>query len=408
MKYFVQIAALLGATLLYDTSVAAQEPPTTAELWEIIQRQQQEIEALKQQQQTTERRAVAADEKAEAAVVAVEGSSSGASGNWADRTRIGGYAEVHYNNLDGSGSAEDQKEVDLHRFVLFLGHEFNDDIRFFSELEVEHDVAGDGQVGEVEVEQAYLEFDLNDRHMARAGVTLLPVGILNETHEPTTFYGVERNPVEHDIIPATWWAGGAGLSGQLAPGWSYDVALHEGLMTSASADYQPRDGRQKTGEAHADDLATTARLRWTGMPGTEIAGSIQYQSDITQGMDPGAGSAMLYEAHAVLERGPFGLRALYARWDLDGSGPASVGADKQTGFYIEPSWKISESLGVFARYNQWDNAAGDSTGSENTQWDAGVNWWPHEDVVIKADYQVQDNDSGAEQDGFNLGVGLQF
>lgn len=408
MKYFVQVAALLGATLLYDTSVAAQEPPTTAELWEIIQRQQQEIEALKQQQQTTERRAVAADEKAEAAVVAVEGSSSGTSGNWADRTRIGGYAEVHYNNLDGSGSAEDQKEVDLHRFVLFFGHEFNDDIRFFSELEVEHGVAGEDQVGEVEVEQAYLEFDLNDRHMARAGVTLLPVGILNETHEPTTFYGVERNPVEHDIIPATWWAGGAGLSGQLAPGWSYDVALHEGLMTEASADYQPRNGRQKTGEAQADDLATTARLRWTGMPGTEIAGSIQYQSDITQGMESDAGSAMLYEAHAVLERGPFGLRALYARWDLDGSGPASVGADKQTGFYIEPSWKISESLGVFARYNQWDNAAGDSTGSENTQWDAGVNWWPHEDVVIKADYQVQDNDSGAEQDGFNLGVGLQF
>jgi hypothetical protein len=137
--------------------------------------------------------------------VAVEesASSSSGTGNWAERTTIGGYGEVHYNNLDGSGGASDKEEIDLHRFVLFVGHEFNEDIRFFSEIEYEHGVAGDGQVGEVEVEQAYVEFDLNDRHLARTGVALLPVGIINETHEPTTFYGVERNPVEKDIIPAT-------------------------------------------------------------------------------------------------------------------------------------------------------------------------------------------------------------
>jgi len=410
MKLKILTASALGAALSLCTLAGqAAAVPDNAELWKIIQQQAQEIEALKRQQQHTDQKAVAADEKAEAAVTAVEETGS-TGGNWADRTRVGGYAEVHYNNLDGSGGASDQKEVDLHRFVLFLGHEFTDDIRFYSELEVEHGIASheDEDPGEVEVEQAYLEFDLNDRHMARAGVVLLPVGILNETHEPTTFYGVERNPVEHDIIPATWWAGGAGLSGQVAPGWSYDVLLHEGLMTSAADGYLPREGRQKTGEAAADDLAATARLRWTGMPGTEIAGTIQYQSDITQGMDPNAGNAILYEAHAQIERGPFGLRALYARWDLDGSGPAAMGADEQAGFYIEPSWKPVSNIGVFARYNQWDNAAGDNTGSENTQWDFGVNYWPHEDVVIKADYQMQDNDNGEEQDGFNLGVGLQF
>jgi len=380
----------------------AADTPSNAELWEIIQRQQQEIEALRRQTQDT-------DEKAEAAAAAVEDADIAGS-SWTDRTRIGGYAEVHYNNLDGDGGAADQKEIDVHRVVLFLGHEFTDDIRFFSELEIEHGIASheEDDPGEVEVEQAWLEFDLNDRHRARAGVMLLPVGILNETHEPATFYGVERNPVEHDIIPATWWAGGAGLSGQLAPGWSYDVVLHEGLNTSADEGYQPRHGRQKTAEAVAEDLAATARLRWTGIPGVELAGSIQYQSDITQGTDPDAGKAMLYEAHAQLERGPFALRALYALWDLDGSGPADSGADEQNGFYIEPSWKLNRQLGVFARYNQWDNAAGDSSDSENTQWDFGVNYWPHEDVVIKADYQLQDNDSGDDQDGFNLGVGLQF
>jgi hypothetical protein len=111
----------------------------------------------------------------------------------------------------------------------------------------------------------------------------------------------------------------------------------------------------------------------------------------------------------VIERGPFGLRALYARWDLDGSGPESIGADEQMGYYIEPSYRFfNDKLGIFARYNQWDNAAGNSSDTEKQQWDVGLNWWPHEQVVLKADYQFQDNDDGREQDGFNLGVGYEF
>ena len=85
-----------------------------------------------------------------------------------------------------------------------------------------------------------------------------------------------------------------------------------------------------------------------------------------------------------------------------------MGADKQMGWYIEPSFRISEQWGVFARYNLWDNLAGDNVGSKKKQTDIGVNFWPHPDVVLKADYQKQDNDDGKNQDGFNLGVGYQF
>lgn len=328
--------------------------------------------------------------------------------SWTERTRIGGYGELHYNNLDGEGGAADKDEIDLHRFVLFFGHTFNERTRFFSEVEVEHSIAGDGKKGEIELEQAYVEYDLNTSHRVKGGLFLLPVGLLNETHEPPTFYGVERNPVEKDIIPATWWAGGAMLSGDLGGSLGYDVAIHEGLATTAAKGYKPRDGRQKTSEAKADDLAYTARLKWTGMPGLELGGTLQYQSDITQGLDTNAGSATLAELHGVFTRGPFGIRALYAQWDLDGRGPESVGADKQLGWYVEPSFKLSEQWGVFARYNLWDNKAGDDAGSEKTQIDAGVNFWPHPDVVIKADYQRQDNDDGKNQNGFNLGVGYQF
>ena len=395
---------LAAAMTLFIGSAAAAEPPSTDEMWRIIQEQQKQIEALKSQINQTDQKVEATGDALEQ-VAATKSGSGGAS--WTERTRIGGYGELHYNNLEGKGGASDKDELDFHRFVLFFSHQFNDRIRLFSELELEHSVAGDGQKGEVELEQAYLEFDLNDRHRAKGGIFLIPVGILNETHEPPTFYGVERNPVEKNIIPTTWWAGGAALSGELGRGFSYDAGVHEGLnITDAS--YAVRKGRQKTSEADASDLAYTARLKWTGMPGVEIAGTVQHQTDIRQGLDAAAGSANLYELHTIIGKGPFGLRALYARWDLNGSGPAAVGADEQFGWYIEPSFKFTDQWGVFARYNLWDNAAGDSIDSENKQIDVGVNFWPHPDVVLKADYQIQDNDDGKEQKGFNLGIGYQF
>lgn len=362
-----------------------------------------ENQTLKGQLKTTEQKVEAASEQAAKISHASTGSAA-----WAERTRLGGYGELHYNNLDGEGGASDKDEFDLHRFVLFLGHTFNERTRFFSELEVEHSIAGEGKKGEIELEQAYVEYDFTPNHRGKAGLFLMPVGILNETHEPPTFYGVERNSVEKDIIPATWWAGGAAVSGQLGDSLSYDFAIHEGLATTAAKSYKPRDGRQKTSEANGKNLAYTGRLKWTGLPGVEIAGSIQHQTDITQGLDATAGSANLYELHGIYTKGPFGLKALYAQWNLDGRGPAAIGADKQNGWYVEPSYKLSEQWGVFARYSLWDNKAGDNVGSEKKQIDTGVSFKPHPDVVFKADYQKQDNDDGKNQNGFNLGVGYQF
>ena len=406
MKYN-RLSLSLAGLLLAATPLHAAEPggsaPTVEELWKIIQQQQAEIEALKRQQQSTEQKVADVDEKAEAAVEAVEEGGTAGAGSWADKTTIGGYGEMHYNNTDS------KEEIDFHRFVLYFGHEFTDRIRMVAEVELEHAVAGGDNDGEVELEQGYVEFDLNERHSTKAGVYLLPVGILNQTHEPPTFYGVERNPVEKNIIPTTWWAGGAEMVGEIAPGWSYNFGVHEGLETSADDNYAVRKGRQKSSEANADHLASTGRLRWTGIPGVEIAGSVQYQSDITQGNDSSADDAWLFEAHTDIQRGPYGLRALYARWDLNGSGPRSVGADEQEGFYIEPSYKLTDAVGIFARYNRWDNRAGNGSDTRKKQYDVGVNYWPHPDVVLKADIQSQDNDGDQKNDnGFNLGVGFQF
>jgi len=322
-------------------------------------------------------------------------------------TTIGGYGELHYNNIETETNGVvtgKKKEIDFHRFVLFINHEFSDRVRLFSELELEHSIAGEGQAGEIELEQAYVEFDVNENHTAKGGLFLVPVGIINETHEPTTFYGVERNPVEKNIIPATWWEAGAGMNGELAPGWNYDLAMHSGLNTT---DGDIRGGRQKVGKAVANDWAVTGRIRFTGIAGTELALSAQNQADLAQGANADDNSATLIETHAIWNNGPFAAKALYASWDIDGAAPKAAGKDKQDGYYIEGSWKVRSDLGLFARFNSWDKSAGDASDSEEDQTNIGMNWWPHEDVVVKLDLESYEKGS-TEKNGFNAGIGYQF
>jgi hypothetical protein len=406
------LAVLLAACLpCGSVSVLADGPPVTPtieQLWEIIQAQQAEIEALKKQQRDTAQKAENADEKAEAAVVAVEEVDAKTAGvaSWVDKTTIGGYGELHYNNIEG-----EDNEIDLHRFVLFFGHEFTDSIRFFSEFEIEHDVAGDGEDGEVEVEQAYLEFDLRENLQAKGGVFLLPVGILNETHEPTTFYGVERNDVENIIVPSTWWEGGGAVNGHFENGISWDFAITSGLEmeTEGKNAFRVRSGRQKVSKATANDLAYTGRLKYTGIPGLELAGTVNYQTNATQSNNDGLDRGILYETHAIYNKGPFGLRALYARWDFNGSAVSAAGDDDQYGWYIEPSYKPWRKVGLYSRYEKLDGARDQD---QFDQWEVGANYWPHEDVVLKIDYRsrnVDRNSSGADDlDAFDLGIGYQF
>lgn len=331
-----------------------------------------------------------------------------AAGGLSQSLRLGGYGELHYNDLSGKGGAKDKQEVDFHRFVLFFGHEFTDRLRFNSEFELEHSLAGESQPGEVELEQAYLDFDLTASHVLRAGLFLVPVGLLNRSHEPPRFYGVERPAVENAVLPTTWWEAGAGLHGDLGSGFNYEAYVHSGLGTSTGSLYAVRGGRKKVANAPASDPAATVALSWSA-PGLTLGGAAHYQSDITQGGDPDAGSAWLGELHVDLRRGPLGLRALYAQWELDGAGPRALGADRQYGWYVEPSYRPCRQVGFFGRYSEWDNQAGDAAvASGKRQWDVGINFWPHEQVVVKADCQWQDNENGKDQNGVNLGIGYEF
>lgn len=388
----LSVAALAAAS---TTALAgADQAPTNAELYEIIQAQQSQIEDL-------------------------QGNSSSSS----SRTSIGGYGELHYNNIK---DARDQ--IDFHRFILFVNHEFTDRIRLYSELEIEHafittEDDPDIDSGAVELEQAFIEFDINDSLQAKGGLFLVPVGILNETHEPPTFYGVERNPVEGAIIPTTWWEAGAALNGHNESGFSWDVAIHSGLGipgadgaagtgpgAAAGGSFNIRGGRLRVSNATANDPAGTVRLRYTGVKGLDLATTVQYQTNITQeGGAAAEAPATLFQTHAIYQAGATKLTAFYATWDIDNADFENAGADEQTGYYLEASHKLNDKVGVFARHSEWDNAAGDNTESATDQQIVGVNYWPHENVVLKADIFTQETKAtGAEREGFNLGIGYQF
>ena len=181
------LALMIGLNI---SATAQAATPTLEQMWQMIQDQQAEIAELKSQLKETE-------VKTEATITAVE--QFAVTPVAASKSTIGGYGEVHYNSLEKDDSSATKDAIDFHRFVMFTGHQFTDSIRFFSELEVEHSIAGDGKVGEIELEQAYIEWDATENLTAKAGLFLIPVGIINETHEPNTFYGTERNNIEKNI-----------------------------------------------------------------------------------------------------------------------------------------------------------------------------------------------------------------
>jgi len=410
-----KVLALAVLSALSTSAMAAD--PTNAEIMQMMKEMKEEMADLKKENENLKGEvsdvATSVDQVADATDEAIK-----AQVKLSNKTTLGGYGELHYNSLRDQKGTGNKDQMDFHRFVLFVNHEFNDKMRLVTELELEHSLSGDGKPGEVELEQAYIQYDLTAKTSITGGLFLTPVGILNETHEPPTFYGVERNDVEKNIIPTTWWEGGAMVEHEFMDGVSVNLSATSGLKSTGSSNFAVRKGRQKVAKAEAKTFAYNGRLKYTAIPGLELAGTINYQDNFCQNQTAGCGSATLYEAHTVYNKDGFGLRALYAWWDIEGTAVKAVGADEQYGYYVEPSYRFDDAIvagqdiGVFARYALWDNqdGSGSATDTEYKQYNFGANWWVDKDVVIKVDYQLQDVGDGvsAELDGINIGLGYQF
>ncbi|MCK4561738.1 MAG: hypothetical protein KAT78_02430, partial [Flavobacteriaceae bacterium] len=183
-----------------------------------------------------------------------------------NRLTIGGYAQIDYNEPDGSTPGK----LDVHRLVLLFGYKFNDKVSFLTEIEYEH-------VKEVFVEQAFVNYNVNANFNIKGGLMLVPMGIINEYHEPPTFYGVERPGVDHDIVPTTWREIGVGVSGKFDNlSLKYQAYIFNGFLSYKDGEGTLRGkdglrkGRQKAAESIINSPNLSVKFDYYGILGLKL------------------------------------------------------------------------------------------------------------------------------------------
>ncbi len=355
---------------------------------------------------------------------------------------IGGYGEVTYENFLDSSKKDFAEAL---RFVLYSGYKFNDWVVMNTELEFEHAGIGnvDGRTPEVYVEFSYLDFLLKKDLNFRTGLMLMPMGIVNENHEPTVFRGVKRPDVETNIIPSTWRDMGIMVHGEKNR-LSYNAAVVNGLRADRfSKGTWIRNGRQQGAGINASDWGHVFRVKYALNDNLNF-GTSYYRSDVSHGkgkdqnplpkVDEASGDVNLWEINAHYQKENLQLKGLLTRGKLNGNQALqATGAGKRVeGWYSEASYDFAVgeksgsrmTLTPFFRYEKYDTHSEVFGGARDPQQARtvktfGVDFKPHANVVLKADYQWRDTESdlaagkgaGLDEnkiDQFNLSLGYIF
>lgn len=341
---------------------------------------------------------------------------------------ISGYMDFHFNK----GEAEDGV-LDFHRFVLIVNHSFSPRIRFVAEVEVEHAfVEGLEERGELELEQAYVDFLLTRPFNVRAGMLLVPMGIINERHEPPVYMGVERPFVDTVIIPSTWFENGAGVFGEVGRGFRYRAYVMAPLNAlEFSADEGIRNGRQKGSRSDVRNVAYTGRVEWVGVPGLTLGASAWSgkSSFLAPRLDV---QVRVGEADVRYKRNRLEVRGEFAQVWIDDAERLNLTAGQLTGvspniarqlrgFYAEGAYRVwqrgpGRDLVGFARYENFDTQFRMPSGFiplkqfDRDAWIAGAAYFPDPDIAVKVDYVWQRSLSSViiAPNGFNIGIGWWF
>ena len=316
----------------------------------------------------------------------------------AAQVSFGGYGEVSYRNV-----GNDADTFDVHRVVLYTGYAFDETYSFNSEIEFEH---GD----EIHVEFAQIDGHYSDAFNIRAGHILLPMGFMNETHEPTTFWSAKRPLVERYIIPSTWHENGAGVFGT-AGNLSWQAYLVNG--TDDGFDMQKnglRGGRQGGEKAAAEKMGVTARLDYQATSGLLIGAAIYSGSTNNKGddvVDPTEldHHVQVVEAHVQYDSGPFRVRALFADASVENADqlPEASVTDDIDGWYVEAGYDLLSSdenlsLTPFVRVEQYD-LGGEEQYNVNV---LGLAFQPNMNIIYKFDFQNITSEKGRLADSNNI------
>lgn len=347
---------------------------------------------------------------------------------------FGGYGEFLYQNFAGSTDAgarvSTRDNADALRAVIYSGYKFNDRVLLNSEIEFEHGSTGAG--GEASVEFAYLDFLMRENLGVRAGLVLVPMGFINEQHEPTAYLGARRPLVERVVIPATWREIGAGVFGESGP-VSWRAYVTTGMNAARFTSGGIRSGRGNGAQSLAEDFALTGRLDWQPIVGTTLGGAF-YSGNSGQGalVDNERLDARLtmFDVHAESRFRGLQLRGLFTRGTLDDAarvnrlnsltGNASVG-ESFGGWYAEAGYDLAALRGFgeraitpFVRYEKFNTQRDVPAGfALNRALDQsittlGIQWKPVAQTVIKADYQNVDNEAETGTNQWNIALGYIF
>ncbi|MDW7967798.1 MAG: hypothetical protein RMI39_06725 [Thermoanaerobaculum sp.] len=345
---------------------------------------------------------------------------------------LGGYGEMLYQNFaatrqDGRPSGRVDL-ADAYRAVLYTGFKFDEAWIFNSELEVEHAHTGKG--GAVELEFAYLDHLASPAVNLRLGVVLVPLGLVNELHEPTTFFPARRAETETRIIPSTWWELGIGAFGDVGP-FSYRTYILTGLDASKFTAAGLRGGRQAAALAKAESLAWVGRLDWTERPEL-LAGVGVYLGEAGQDLKTTAGKNLrvptrILEAHAQYKPGRWTLRGLWAEARVGEagelnrrlalSGTSAVGR-RLAGGYLEVAYDLLPAekpvLAPFLRYEVINTQAAVPAGyrahpaNDQKLLTLGLAYQPIPQLIFKLDAQRVRNGAATGVNQWNLALGYVF
>lgn len=461
------LAAALAAVLAHPCRAADAEPATRSEVEELrreVADLKAQIKALREAlvPQPAAAQAAAAPAPRDAAGAAQAGSgkpavaAAKADTKGADATASAydnpakpgggpsfwGYGELNYNHYTQDSSRD---QADLRRFVVGLAYDFNDRLRFNSEIEWEHAVASADDQGETEIEQAYLEYQATQKLSVKGGLFLMPFGFLNEHHEPPVFYGVERNDVETRIIPSTWREGGFGFRWATDNGITYEGGITTGFDISKFDDpgFPLSSVHQELQLARAHDLSYYGAVNYRGVPGLQVGGAVftgnstqgnaAFKADNTQPDFSGInGRVTLWDVHARWTPSKFDFQTIYARGRIgdadridqtlaafNAANPGDTRAfvpDAFYGWYVQGAYKLWErnelSLSPFLRYEYYNTQASMPVGfladpiNASHVTTTGLTFRLHPQVVIKADYQKYVEHS--ENNRVDLGLGYMF
>ena len=436
MRRFVVVA--MGVVLCgMPRGLAAQEPDSVE-----IARLKAQVEAITRELE----RLTLGDEVVSRADTAMMGFGPAASKIYRSRegVSLGGYGEFlldQFAGTDQSGNPASQRsQLDALRGIVYVGYKFSDRILFNSELEFEHGSTEQG--GSVSLEVAYLDFRVT-RHLGiRGGLLLLPMGWVNEMHEPPTFLGARRPETEQRILPTTWRENGAGLFGSAGP-LTYRAYVVTGFDAIGGGSSQAggfsaaglRGGRQKGARALAETWAGVGRVDLLPLPGV-VAGASAYYGKAGQGAEnplaPGTtigASTFIGELHAEYRAGGVWLRALGAFSTVKNvveinaarglTGAESVG-ERLWGWYAEAGYNVlrhartTQELLPYVRYEALDTQARVPEGftadpaNAQTSVSIGAAWKPIGQVVLKGDYQIRRNDASTGVNQLSVTLGYLF